>query len=305
MPTKTRGEVTAIPRISLDEWMAKVDGGDTGREPLVLAGAFADSGAVRSWTPERVAARHGGTKVSVWTGLPAAGSPFDGTVRDHQRVVTLADFTENLLGHPGSYLTQAPLTMFPGLSGGISLAAVTPPPARPESLWVGNSTHSGLHFDLADGLLAQVYGVKTATLVRAGQFSRLYPYPEMHLKSRVDPDDFDPKAFPRFAGAGRFTARLEPGDALFIPRLWWHHLVSDGISMSVNTWFGPARPSGWFTTLLRSGPAVWRRTAYDFVDLGIRKRDFQVRVMSSKPTGLELYGMLSSRTRRRAAAGKS
>jgi tRNA wybutosine-synthesizing protein 5 len=41
-------------------------------------------------------------------------------------------------------------------------------------------------------------------------------------KSKViDIDCADSDAFPRFAGAERHVADIEPGDVLFIPALWW------------------------------------------------------------------------------------
>jgi lysine-specific demethylase 8 len=133
----------------------------------------------------------------------------------------------------------------------------------------------------------QVYGIKTATLVPAGHFSNVYPYPDVHNKSRVDPDDFDERVFPKFAQVDRFTATLTPGDALFIPRLWWHQLVSDGISISVNSWFGRDHKMYLPATILRAGSAVWRQTARDFVSLGGMKRgDFQHRLFAGKPSGL-------------------
>jgi hypothetical protein len=295
---KTRGDVIPIDRISRAEWAAAVRRGDTGRRPLVVDGAFATTVAVRSWTPDRIAARFADVPVQVAVGLPARGSPYSEPLRGHHRRMTMAEFARFMPDHPGSYLARAGLPGFPGLAQELGIAGAVVPPVLSENLWVGNSTQSGLHFDMGDGLLAQVYGVKTATLVAAGQFGSVYPYPDIHTKSRVDPDDFDERRHPRFAGVDRFAAVLQPGDALFIPRHWWHNLVSHGISVSVNAWFGRSRRRDLPLTMLRAGPAVWRQAARDFVNLGLRKRDFDKRLFVSKPSGLWLYELLAKTVRR-------
>ena len=46
---------------------------------------------------------------------------------------------------------------------------------------------------------------------------------------------------PRVAEAARhkLVADLEPGDAIFMPPMWWHHVRSTGaLNVLVNYWFG-------------------------------------------------------------------
>jgi hypothetical protein len=287
MPT-ARGHVIPIPRISADQWKTLVRRGEAGRKPLLVSEVFSSTDAVKTWTPESIGERFAETRVSVAVDLAMPGTPYDMTVDAHRRHMTMREFTRYLPSHPGSYLAQVRMSRFPGLSDDLGIASAVVPPAMIENLWIGNETRSGLHFDMADGLLAQVYGVKTATLVAPGQFANVYPYPDAHTKSRVDPNDVDERIFPRFAEIDRFTATLTPGDALYIPHLWWHHLVSDAISVSVNSWFGRARMRNLPVTILQAGPAVWRRSALDFVSVGVLKRDHQKR-MFTKPSGLWLY----------------
>ena len=59
--------------------------------------------------------------------------------------------------------------------------------------------------------------------------------------------------FPRFreAQASAQVADLEPGDALYIPTLWWHHVESTGMfNMLVNSWW-PAKDTSHLASLLR------------------------------------------------------
>jgi lysine-specific demethylase 8 len=292
------GGVKQIPRISRDDWTGLIAGGDVGRYPLVIPGAFGATAAVRTWTPESIAARFGENKCVVSADLPARGSPHSRLAANHQHVMTVAEFVDYLPRNPGTYLAAATMNNFPGLAEELKISRAVVRPVHRENLWIGNATRSGLHFDLADGLLTQVYGSKSAVLVPAGRFSQVYPDPELHMKSRVDPDHIDERAFPRFAEADRFAATLHPGDALFIPRLWWHHLVCDDVSISVNAWFGKLHRGDLPATILRAGPAVWRQAGRDFVSLGIQKREFQQRLFSAKPSGLRLYEMLTGSARR-------
>merc|ERR1719453_1702736 len=42
----------------------------------------------------------------------------------------------------------------------------------------------------------------------------------------VDLDAPDGGRFPRWRGAQGYVVELEPGDALYIPPFWWHHVQS-------------------------------------------------------------------------------
>src|SRR3546814_12307007 len=49
--------------------------------------------------------------------------------------------------------------------------------------------------------------------------------------------------FPRFAEALRHAqvAELGPGDAVFIPSMWWHHMEAlDAFNVLVNYWWRPS-----------------------------------------------------------------
>ena len=37
------------------------------------------------------------------------------------------------------------------------------------------------------------------------------------------------------------VALVEPGDTLYIPPLWWHHVESYGFNVMVNTWYDDTR----------------------------------------------------------------
>jgi hypothetical protein len=62
----------------------------------------------------------------------------------------------------------------------------------------------------------------------------------------VDFDAPDLDRYPRFADAMKaaITVELEPGDAVYIPYLWWHHVRAlDRFNVLVNYWWAPPAPA--------------------------------------------------------------
>lgn len=99
------------------------------------------------------------------------------------------------------------------------------------SLWIGTQTRIAAHNDFPDNLACCAAGRRRFTLFPPEQFANLYlgpidNTPAGRAVSMVDFHGPDFAAHPRFAdalGAGQ-VAVLEPGDALFIPSMWWHHV---------------------------------------------------------------------------------
>lgn len=99
------------------------------------------------------------------------------------------------------------------------------------SLWIGTQTRIAAHNDFPDNLACCVAGRRRFTLFPPDQFANLYlgPIDNTPAGRAVSMVDFrapDLAAHPRFAEALAHAqvAELEPGDALFIPSMWWHHV---------------------------------------------------------------------------------
>ena len=118
------------------------------------------------------------------------------------------------------------------------------PAARPR-IWLGNSITTPAHFDESNNIACVVAGKRRFTLFPPDQVGNLYVGPLDFAPtptpiSMVDFNAPDFARFPRFraALAAAQVAELEPGDALYIPTLWWHHVQSDGpLNMLVNYWW--------------------------------------------------------------------
>jgi hypothetical protein len=113
------------------------------------------------------------------------------------------------------------------------------------SVWLGNRTITAAHWDLPDNIAAVVCGKRRFTLFPTSQIPNLYFGPlDFTLAgqpiSLVDFRAPDFARFPNFKTAVQHAevAELGPGDAVFIPSLWVHHVESlDAIGLLVNFWW--------------------------------------------------------------------
>ena len=113
------------------------------------------------------------------------------------------------------------------------------------SIWLGNRSRIAAHFDLPDNLACVVAGRRRFTLFAPDQVANLYigPLdltPAGQAISLVDFKQPDLQRYPRFAQAlaSAQVVDLAPGDAVFIPSLWWHHVEAlEPFNVLVNYWW--------------------------------------------------------------------
>ncbi|GEM_PF-9436 len=113
------------------------------------------------------------------------------------------------------------------------------------SIWIGNRTRIAAHYDLPDNIACSTVGRRRFTLFPPEQMDNLYPgpidlAPGGQSISLVDFHNPDFDKYPKFRHAleAAQVAELEPGDAVFIPSMWWHHVESlDPLSVLVNYWW--------------------------------------------------------------------
>ncbi|WP_031068407.1 cupin-like domain-containing protein [Streptomyces sp. NRRL WC-3742] len=269
-------------------------------QPVKLRG-LTDGWAASRWTLDGLAAEAGDRVVTVMTDLPAAGGNLPGGQDRYESQMPFAEFTD-LIRSPDRaapcYLGYArPEELFRDYHAAFDFTALTGPGEEPTDtrLWIGSAdTCSGLHSDLKDNIFVQVHGRKRVVLVPFAQTPYVYPFLDNIVNSRVDPENVDPAAFPRFARADVLTTVMEPGDALFIPRGWWHYIRSESASISINHWFGPQITAPQFLRLLvRLGPRYLGRTAVDAFRYSVLgrtyRRDF---FFTPASTGERLYNLI-------------
>jgi hypothetical protein len=113
------------------------------------------------------------------------------------------------------------------------------------SVWIGNRTRIAAHHDLPDNIACVAVGHRRFTLFPPSELDNLYVgpldfTPAGQAISLVDFAQPDFEKFPKFADAlkNAQVAELGPGDAIFIPSMWWHHIESlDSLNVLVNYWW--------------------------------------------------------------------
>lgn len=122
-------------------------------------------------------------------------------------------------------------------------------------IWIGNASRVAAHYDSFDNLACVIGGRRRFTLFPPDAIGDLYVGPIDHTMAgqpvSLAAADPDPDArYPRFARARNraLVAELGPGDALYLPKLWWHQVeATDTFNVMVNYWWdafatGPDAP---------------------------------------------------------------
>lgn len=147
---------------------------------------------------------------------------------------------------------------------------ILPPLARPR-LWLGNASRVACHYDSFDNLACVVAGRRRFTLFPPDAIGDLYVGPIDHtlagqpisLAAGAAPGD---GRYPRFAAAAAraIVVELEPGDALYLPKLWWHQVEAlEPANLLVNYWWDgfAAGPDAPYVAMMLAMIAIAERPA--------------------------------------------
>lgn len=174
-----------------------------------------------------------------------------------RRPATISATIERLLAQvddpnpPAVYVESTPTAEYLPPFGTENPNPLLPPTVGPR-IWVGNTLTVQTHFDLSSNIACVVGGRRRFTLFPPDQLPNLYVGPmEFNISgppiSMVPLKSPDLARFPRFAEALAASqgAELAPGDALYVPYGWWHHVESlEPFNVLVNYWWNEARQVG-------------------------------------------------------------
>jgi hypothetical protein len=206
--------------------------------------------------------RAGDAPFEAWFGAPEIEGRFGYTpdfegFNHARRLATVEQLLDLLLrqrGHANPFSIYAGAIPVPAhlqrLAPEIDMPLLDPDRVKLVSLWLGNRTRTAAHWDLPQNLACVVAGRRRFTLFPTDQIANLYVGPlEFTLAgqptSLVDVEDPDLEKYPRFgeALAHAETAELSPGDALYLPSLWWHAVRGlDELGAMVNFWWRDGPP---------------------------------------------------------------
>lgn len=131
-------------------------------------------------------------------------------------------------------------------------------------IWLGHASNVSAHYDTFDNIACVVAGARRFTLFAPETIDRLYVGPleytmagqPVSLAASAPDDD---ERYPRFRGIREqaLTAELQAGDAIYIPKLWWHQVEAmSPFNALINYWWdafsaGPDAPStGLFLSMI-------------------------------------------------------
>lgn len=201
--------------------------------------------ALGKWSPVYLSEIAGEEEVSVSMSVDEQSSP---TVRKTFALKDYVKLIEDYDRKTGEvtagcvpYLKQFDLlSLRPELHNDIDLTFL-PPGRKDVAFWLGTrASVTGLHCDPNNGILAQVYGSKRIYLFSPNQQRLLYPNDKYDPAteccdvSAINPD-YD--KYPRFWDATGMIAEIAKGQALFIPKGWYHQVVGLENNISINCFF--------------------------------------------------------------------
>lgn len=210
--------------------------------PLVLTETMRRWPALERWTPAYLKERCGDAEVEV--ACQRTREPLRHLhVKEHSRAIRLADFIDwvetvrdsdemymvahnNGLGRPELRSLVADIEinrelLDPDLIDGYVF------------LWYGpGGTVTPLHHDINNILFHQVVGRKRFRLISPLHTSLLHD--TVSYFSQIDLEAPDLQRFPHARDLRVLEVELGPGEALFIPAGWWHHVRSQSVSLSLS-----------------------------------------------------------------------
>jgi hypothetical protein len=169
---------------------------------------------------------------------------------------------------PSIYVGSVPTSDFLPRFAALNPMPLLSPGIGPR-VWIGHAANISCHYDTVDNLACVAVGTRCFTLFAPESIDKLYVGPidntmagqPVSLAASSAPDK---DRFPLFEQIKdqSLVAELEAGDALYLPKLWWHKVESTApFNVLVNYWWDAFRsgPDAPYTSLLLAMVAIAER----------------------------------------------
>lgn len=217
--------------------------------PLIIKDLAKSWPALTKWTPDFFKNQHGSSQVKIYDeSFVTAGDHY----MSQAKSIPLSDFIDAVMSTSQdlrmflyNIKSQIPElvddVVFPDLVDGLSKNFIF--------MFFGcKDSVTQMHFDIdmSHVFHTAIFGRKTITLFPFEQGKNLHRYP-FTCRSYVDVHQPDFKLHPGLKDAQGYQVVLEPGETLYMPSGYWHHLVYEEASCAISlrcasqTWKGKSQ----------------------------------------------------------------
>lgn len=210
--------------------------------PVIITNIMHNWKALQLWTPEYLREKYGHAEVQIQANRNS-DPDYEIKIENHRKIVLFREYVDMVVnGGSGNdyYMVANNQTLereeFKPLFNDIE---IFPEYLNPDDtkgrvfFWFGpKGTITPLHHDPVNLILTQVSGRKLIKLISPQQTPLMYNH--IGVFSKVDGENPDYNKYPLYKEAKIIEVILEPGEAIFIPVGWWHHVKSLDVSISVS-----------------------------------------------------------------------
>jgi hypothetical protein len=236
-------------------------------KPVVITGALSGWKALSIWNHEWFKQEYGAKVVSLSVNPTHTYRVLEMRLSDY--IDSILSDTDKLL-----YMNQCPVGEFPGLGNYFQAPAYCNSERELiVNLWVGPAgTILGFHkdnhnpYDAINNIFVQIRGRKRIVLASPGQDAFMYRRTVeegAYWHSRIyDPDAVDFSQYPLFRRATLLETVIHPGEILFIPGDYWHHVRALDKSISMSFWWHHHRLVEIILRFLKKGQSETERSTF-------------------------------------------
>jgi hypothetical protein len=208
--------------------------------PVVISGMLEHWPALSRWTPDYLKAQYGHLEVEVQCGR-SKDPDYEINSNQHKKRMPFGEYVDwvNSGLHTNNFYMTANnschnATVLAGLwdDAPVLETYLKADEANQGFFWYGpQGVVTPLHHDLTNNFMAQVQGHKLIRMIPPSRLPEIYNH--LHCYSAVDLNNPDYERFPLFAGIRTIDVLLAPGEILFLPVGYWHHVTGVGITITM------------------------------------------------------------------------